>query len=109
MRFLRLLLLVAFTPCLVPLHAQDSDVATGPGLIPQIPGPQCHFTTDWDTGSPSLCTQAQLDRWLGDIQHWRTEERFRMGYDGAQYERPELLWTQTSFIQPQMMVHDRYF
>ncbi len=32
-----------------------------------------------------------------------------MGYDANQYERPELLWTQTSFIQPQMMVHDRYF
>ncbi len=32
-----------------------------------------------------------------------------MGYDASQYDRPELLWTQTSFIQPQMMMHDRYF
>lgn len=33
----------------------------------------------------------------------------RIGYDGAQYDRPELKWTQRSFIQPQMMVEDRYF
>jgi hypothetical protein len=32
-----------------------------------------------------------------------------MGYEASQYERPELRWTQTSFIQPQMMVHDLYF
>ena len=32
-----------------------------------------------------------------------------MGYDGSQYERPELMWTQSSFIQPQMMIEDRYF
>jgi len=32
-----------------------------------------------------------------------------MGYGDAQYDRPELRWTQSSFIQPQMMAHDRYF
>ena len=30
-------------------------------------------------------------------------------FDPARYEMPELKWTQSSFIQPQMMVHDRYF
>ena len=32
-----------------------------------------------------------------------------MGYDGAEYSRPELRWTQSSFVQPQMMIEDRYF
>jgi hypothetical protein len=32
-----------------------------------------------------------------------------VGYDGSRYDRPEFKWTQSSFIQPQMMVHDRYF
>ena len=32
-----------------------------------------------------------------------------MGYNGSEYERPELKWTQSSFIQPQMMIEDRYF
>ena len=27
----------------------------------------------------------------------------------SEYDRPELKWTQSSFIQPQMMVEDRYF
>jgi formylglycine-generating enzyme required for sulfatase activity len=31
-----------------------------------------------------------------------------MHYSGAEYDRPELKWTQRSFIQPQMMVEDRY-
>ena len=33
----------------------------------------------------------------------------RIGYNGSEYERPELKWTQSSFIQPQMMAEDRYF
>jgi formylglycine-generating enzyme required for sulfatase activity len=78
----------------------------------QIPGPdnaaenveQCCFTAD-QVHAPSADSKA----WLADIRHWRGEELIRMGYDGAQYARPELLWTQSSFIQPQMMIEDRYF
>ena len=32
-----------------------------------------------------------------------------MGYNNSEYARPELNWTQSSFIQPQMMIEDRYF
>ncbi len=58
---------------------------------------------------PGPARAADFPKWLEDVQHWRMERRIRLGYDGAQYERPELLWTQSSFIQPQMMIHDRYF
>ena len=34
---------------------------------------------------------------------------FEQDIPGQEYERPELKWTQSSFIQPQMMVEDRYF
>ena len=37
------------------------------------------------------------------------ERRIRIGYNDARYELPALQWTQSSFIQPQMMVQDRYF
>jgi formylglycine-generating enzyme required for sulfatase activity len=37
------------------------------------------------------------------------ERRIRIGYDPARYLKPELQWAQSSFIQPQMMVQDRYF
>jgi len=47
--------------------------------------------------------------WVADIQHWRKERLIRIAYDGSEYARPEFKWAQSSFIQPQMMVEDRYF
>src|SRR5579863_3613117 len=73
------------------LAAQDTAYAP---QNEQIPGPR----------APS-----GFAAWLQDIQSWRHERLIRMGYDGSQYEMPELRWTQSSFIQPQMMVEDRYF
>src|SRR5579871_4536933 len=47
--------------------------------------------------------------WLAEIKQWRAERRTRIGYNGSEYDRPELNWTQHSFVQPQMMVEDRLF
>jgi formylglycine-generating enzyme required for sulfatase activity len=49
------------------------------------------------------------DLWLRDITRWREERRIRIGYDDSRYRMPELQWAQSSFMQPQMMVEDRYF
>ena len=62
----------------------------------------------WEGGSKP-CTQTEHEAWLADITHWRRERRIRIGYDGARYDLPALKWTQSSFMQPQMMVQDRYF
>jgi gamma-glutamyl hercynylcysteine S-oxide synthase len=62
----------------------------------------------WEGGSKP-CTQDEHDAWLADITHWRMERRIRVGYDGSRYDLPALQWTQSSFMQPQMMVQDRYF
>ncbi len=61
----------------------------------------------WEGGEP--CPPDIHETWLKDLKHWRAERRIRVGYDGSRYGRPELAWTQASFIQPQMMVQDRYF
>jgi formylglycine-generating enzyme required for sulfatase activity len=37
------------------------------------------------------------------------ERKIRIGYSSSRYERPEGQWAHSSFIQPQMMVQDRYF
>ncbi|HMD84237.1 MAG TPA: formylglycine-generating enzyme family protein, partial [Terriglobia bacterium] len=58
---------------------------------------------------PGPPTSADFPRWLADIKHWRMERRIRIGYDDSEYLRPQLAWAQSSFIQPQMMIHDRYF
>lgn len=63
---------------------------------------------EWEGGSKP-CSVQEHDAWLADIQHWRSERRIRIGYSGSRYDIPALKWTQSSFMQPQMMVEDRYF
>ena len=46
--------------------------------------------------------------WLRAMRAWRQEQLARIQYDDAQYRRPELLWTQRNFVQPQAMVEERY-
>ena len=75
----------------------------------QIPGLDClNMKWVWEGGTKA-CSGDDHQAWLADVRHWREERRIRIGYDGSRYELPGLLWTQSSFIQPQMMVQDRYF
>src|SRR5882724_5357949 len=54
-------------------------------------------------------TPADFPQWIAGMKAWRTEFLNKIGYSDAEYQRPELRWTQSSFMQPQMMVEDRYF
>jgi formylglycine-generating enzyme required for sulfatase activity len=62
----------------------------------------------WEGGS-TPCDSGTHEAWLKEVRHWRTERRIRIGYDGWRYGQPALRWVSSSFIQPQMMVQDRYF
>jgi gamma-glutamyl hercynylcysteine S-oxide synthase len=75
----------------------------------QIPVPECLSMKGLWEGGSKPCSQTEHEAWLADITHWRNERRIRTGYDGARYDLPALQWTQSSFMQPQMMVQDRYF
>jgi len=90
----------------VQLSAQDSYYAP---KGQQIPPPSCFTIRGAWEGGYVPCTPLSHYDWLTDITHWRAERRIRIGYDPARYEMPALKWTQSSFMQPQMMVHDRYF
>jgi gamma-glutamyl hercynylcysteine S-oxide synthase len=79
-----------------PPHRPDGNQISGPG---QGSGMQ-----EWKTGA-----SADFDAWLRDLKAWRHEQLTRMGYNDAQYRRPELQWAQRNFVQPQMMVEERYF
>jgi formylglycine-generating enzyme required for sulfatase activity len=63
-----------------------------------------------DDGETLLGPKSPQDRpaWLEAMRRWRETERARIGYTPLQYERPELAWTQRSYVQPQVMVEDRY-
>ncbi|MEO8735964.1 MAG: SUMF1/EgtB/PvdO family nonheme iron enzyme [Edaphobacter sp.] len=88
-------------------HAQDTLAHL---QSEQIDGPSCAAPPQWSAQSaPRICTAAETQAWLDDIRHWREERRVRVGFNGAEYEQPELQWTQSSFVQPQMMVQDRFF
>lgn len=54
-------------------------------------------------------TPADFPQWIADMKRWRIEYLKRLGYTDAEYQRPELRWAESSFIQPQMMVEDRFF
>ncbi len=87
--------------------AQDTQYAP---RNQQIPVPEClniHFA--WESSAVSQCPPFIRERWLRDIHHWRDERRIRTTFDPARYEMPALKWTQSSYMQPQMMVQDRYF
>jgi iron(II)-dependent oxidoreductase len=85
--------------------AQDTRF---PPLDQQIPGPPCLLMRG--EGEPAMppCSDEQHEAWLRDVTHWRSERLLRVGYSDEFYTMPALLWTQSSFIQPQMMVEDRY-
>jgi len=75
----------------------------------QIPSPPCFTLRGAWQGGYTPCTPQSHEEWLKDVTHWRAERRIRVGYNDARYRMPALQWTQSSFIQPQMMVQDRYF
>ncbi len=97
---LALVLLAVWAPAQTTHYSPDGD---------QIPGPECLTPLRPSAGQQRICSPEDYKAWLKDITHWRMEARVRAGYSGQEYERPELKWTQSSFIQPQMMVEDRYF
>ena len=102
-----LLLTAIFTaPASAQLDAPPARIG-GPG--PQIPSPPCLTLRGIWLGGSASCTPSTHRDWLAEISHWRTERRIYIGYDPSRYELPQLQWAQHSFIQPQMMVHDRYF
>jgi gamma-glutamyl hercynylcysteine S-oxide synthase len=88
-----------------PANAQA--VARPPASQGMIDGPEClnfpRLGNRW-----KACDDAARGSWLADIQAWRAERRVRVGLDVARYDDPRLKWIQSAYIQPQVMVEDRY-
>ena len=79
--------------CLLPAIVRGQDVPGNP-QAKVIHGPAANYDNV---------------AWLRTMHEWRQQRRAEIRYDGAEYGRPELEWAQRSFIQPQMMVEERYF
>ena len=105
MRRTALFAIIAASIALTAL-AQDTQY---PARGQQSPVPDClNLHNVWDNVLTAGCSPFTHDRWLLDLKHWRSERRIRIAYDPTRYTLPALQWTQSSFIQPQMMVQDRY-
>ena len=52
---------------------------------------------------------AAADAWRTQMKAWRQERLQRLRYQGTEYERPELAWTQHVYSQVQMLIWDRTF
>ena len=89
--------------------AQDSRYAPFTFMDELIPAPPCLTMHNAWEGGGAPCTPLMHQQWLSDLTHWRAERRIRIGFDPARYSLSSLTWTQSSFIQPQMMVQDRSF
>jgi len=108
------ILLTAFLFTAIPTHAQDTRFVT-PGSWEEgmiNPPPCLAMRSAWEAQAVSAelqeCPENAHEQWIKDIRHWRDERKIRIGYDSSRYNIPALQWTQSSFIQPQAMVHDRY-
>jgi hypothetical protein len=73
--------------------------APPPGGIPYNPGEQI----------PGPDASKPTSEWLKSMLEWRTFVRDPKWYTGKAYEDPQLKWTRTSYIQPQMHPYDRLF
>jgi iron(II)-dependent oxidoreductase len=106
---MRSLLLQIAVPVLAVATISSAQSSHFSPKVQQIPVPECLTMKGLWEGGSKPCSQTEHEAWLADITHWRAERRIRIGYDGARYGLPALQWTQSSFMQPQMMVQDRYF
>ena len=62
-----------------------------------------------EIGHWKIDPQASADDWVAELRDWRREHLVRIGYDDANYRRPELQWAQRNFVHAQMMVEERFF
>ena len=84
-------LLLATALLAMPAIAQDSHYRPEGQ---QFPSPDCLSVSNAYSaalsGGYSPCPAGTHEEWLKDLQHWRTERRIRIGYDGARYSLPAL-------------------
>ena len=62
-----------------------------------------------DTFLPGPASLDDLDSWRAGMKAWRADRLMHLRYDGSQYDRPELEWTQHVFSQVQLLIWDRSF
>jgi len=76
-----------------PTGVMNLTEPAGPGDV-LLPGPD---------------NPAAAGAWRSQMKAWSEERLKRLRYDGSEYARPELAWTQRVYSQVQMLIWDRTF
>src|SRR6266849_1469157 len=84
---------LAFSDEWKPRHALVSP--TGVMNLSEPPAPEEIFFP-----GPS----GNADGWLAGLKAWRADRLTRLRYDGSQYDRSDLTWTQQVFSQVQLLI-----
>lgn len=94
----------------IPGHAQEVTFAGKFKTEQLITGPDC-LALLWSQkpGDSYGCTPAQVRSWREALLAWRSKRLHEIKYDDRRYADPALAWARSSFVQPQLMVHDRFF
>lgn len=102
----KLFALSALTMSLNVYADKPSDIVVGQ----QLATPEC-YTNGFKPGpgGKTPCDPSVHDAWWKEIKQYRVSFKQKVGYKDSRYRNPDLTWAQKSFIQPQMMVHDRDF
>ena len=95
-------------------HGHTNRVAVGEavGLHQAVPCERQNGRSCQIRMPPASTDRATLDQWYEDLQEYR--ERMRAGLsanpggDFSAYDNADVQWAKSSFIQPQVMVHDRF-
>ncbi|MGH6631306.1 MAG: formylglycine-generating enzyme family protein, partial [Burkholderiales bacterium] len=90
----------------IPVIETDLRHTIGPHL--PTPGKAPAWPMN-NIGKWRIDVNGSVEAWLAELKVWRHEHLIRMGYNDAQYRRPELLWSQRNFVHTQMMIEERYF
>lgn len=101
---------LVFSHALSATAADEKEVANyipwfPSAAAPMISGPKC---LEAQVGGSSACKPEEHQRFLDALRYWRKARRIYVGYDDSRYNLPSLKWAQSSFIQPQAMIEDRY-
>ena len=103
-RYFALLSCFLLLTCVAPADEWKADHSlispTGVLNLPAVPGPE-------DTFLPGPASPGEAEGWLNGLKAWRADRLMHLRYDGAQYARPDLQWTQHIFSQVQVLVWDR--
>ncbi len=92
----------------VRVQAQDTGYAP---QGEQIPGPKNATAAEGHCcarGREAPLTEDDQRGWLEDLRQFRHERLIRAGYKDDEYRRKELDWTKRAYVQPQVMIEDRY-